>query len=157
MLESECFYKFTKFCQILILTLWLVNLPYFLPEKNSSNIAKSNRVFPGKGRGDRALILKYLDSPMAKVFPHYCLFFFYFGHLPGKTGVQSWNKCTNFGSVSLLWKLESFNFFQTMFLFARVLLLVRMSAILDHIWGSKGPKTSLKGPIHGCWISTKNL
>ena len=42
------------------------------------------------------------------------------------------------------------NFFQTMFLFARVLPLVRMSAILDYTWGSKGPKTSQKGPFHGC-------
>ena len=39
--------------------------------------------------------------------------------------------------------------FQTMLLFARVLPLVRISAILDHIWGSKGPKTSLKGPFYG--------
>ena len=43
--------------------------------KNSQNIAKSNRVFPGKGRGDRALILTYLDGPMTEVFPHYCLSF----------------------------------------------------------------------------------
>ena len=27
-----------------------------LPGKNSPNIANDNRVFPGKGRGDRALI-----------------------------------------------------------------------------------------------------
>ena len=39
------------------------------PSKNSPNIAKSNPVFPGKGRGDRALILTYLDGPMAEVFP----------------------------------------------------------------------------------------
>ena len=30
MLEPKCFYKFTKFCQILILTLWFVTLPCFL-------------------------------------------------------------------------------------------------------------------------------
>ena len=46
--------------------------------------------------------------------------------------------------------LSTLNFYQTMFLFARVLPLVRISAILDHNWGSKGPKTSQKEPFHGC-------
>ena len=45
------------------------------PGKNIPNIAKRNRVFPGKGRGDRALILTYLDSPMAEGFLLYCLSF----------------------------------------------------------------------------------
>ena len=49
--------------------------PTLFPCKNSSNIAKSNRVFPGKGRGGKALILTYLNGPMAEVFPHYCLSF----------------------------------------------------------------------------------
>ena len=33
--------------------------------KSYPNSAESNRIFPGKGRGDRALVLAYLDSPMA--------------------------------------------------------------------------------------------
>ena len=41
--------------------------------RNSPNIAKSNRVFPGKARGDRALVLTYLDSAIAEVFHRYCL------------------------------------------------------------------------------------
>ena len=45
------------------------------PVKNNPNIANSNRVFPGKGRGDTAFILTYLDSQIAEVFPHYCLSF----------------------------------------------------------------------------------
>ena len=45
------------------------------PGKNGPNIAKSNHAFPGKGRVDRALILTYLDSPMAELYPHYCLSF----------------------------------------------------------------------------------
>ena len=45
------------------------------PDKNSPNIANSNRVFPGERRGDRALILTYLDSPIAEVFPHCYLSF----------------------------------------------------------------------------------
>ena len=43
--------------------------------KNCPNIAKSNRVFPGKEKKDRALILTYLDSRMVEVFPHFSLSF----------------------------------------------------------------------------------
>ena len=43
--------------------------------KNSPNSGKSNGIFPGKGRGDRALILTYMDSSMAEVFLDECLFF----------------------------------------------------------------------------------
>ena len=49
--------------------------PTLFFDKNSPNIAKNNRVFPEKGGGDRVLILTYLDSPMAEVFPHFCLSF----------------------------------------------------------------------------------
>ena len=38
------------------------------PAKNSPNSTKSNRIFSGRERGDRTLILTYLDSPMAEVF-----------------------------------------------------------------------------------------
>ena len=40
--------------------------PTLFPGKNSPNIAKSDPVFSGKGRGDRDLILIYLDSPMVE-------------------------------------------------------------------------------------------
>ena len=49
--------------------------PTLFPGKNSPNIAKSNRVSPGKGRGDRTWILTYLDSSRAEVLPHICLSF----------------------------------------------------------------------------------
>ena len=39
------------------------------------NIAKSNCVFPGKGREDRVLILTCLDCLMVEVFLHNCLSF----------------------------------------------------------------------------------
>ena len=51
---------------------FLICDPTMFPGKNSPNIAKHNRVPPGKGRGDRALIL---DSPMIEFFPHCCLSF----------------------------------------------------------------------------------
>ena len=38
------------------------------PGKNIPNIAKINRIFPGKGRGDKDFILTYVDS---SVFLHY--------------------------------------------------------------------------------------
>ena len=62
--------------EILIPTLWLLIFAGFLV-KNSQNRAKSNHIFPGKGRGNGALIFKYLDSPMAKVFCKCkCIYFF---------------------------------------------------------------------------------
>ena len=62
-------------------------------DKNSPNIAKSNRIFSGKERGNKVLVLTYLDSPVADVFRHYCLFF-YVGHLKAETGDQSSTKST---------------------------------------------------------------
>ena len=93
-----------------------------------------------KGRGGPALILTYSDRPVTKVFLHHWLYLFNFGHLQRKMGRQSWTKTANFEFVSFSWKLESFNFFQATLLFARVLPLVRISAILDRIWGSHPKK-----------------
>ena len=87
----------------------LIYDPNLFPGKNSQDIAKSIRTFPGKGRGNRALIFTYLDSPMAEVFPYYC--FFDFDHLQGETGGQSWTKSANFGSVYFSWKLKTFRLF----------------------------------------------
>ena len=42
--------------------------PALFPAKNSPNSAKSNRIFPRKGRGDGAFILVSLDSRMADIF-----------------------------------------------------------------------------------------
>ena len=61
------------------------------PGKNIKNIAKSNRIFPGKGRDDKDFILTYLDSSMAEVFPHCCLFF-----LPATSG-------ENFDNIGPYW------------------------------------------------------
>ena len=41
----------------------LIYDPNLFPGKNSQDIAKSNRTFPGKGRGNRALI-KSLDKDL---------------------------------------------------------------------------------------------
>ena len=47
----------------------------FPGKKNSSNVVNSNRVFPRKGTGDRALISTYLDNIIAEAFRHYFLSF----------------------------------------------------------------------------------
>ena len=100
--------------------------PTLFPGKNSPNIAKSNnRVFPGKGRGDRALILTYLDSPMAEVLPHYCLSFSISAIFRGKRMVKVGRKVQTLGPSLVHKNLNPSNFFQTMFLFPRVLPLVK--------------------------------
>ena len=93
------------------------------PGNNSPNIAKSNRVFPGKVRGDRALILTCLNSPIADVFPHYWLYFLISAIFRGKRMVKVGPKVQTLGT----------SLFHECFCFAGVLPLVKMSAILDHI------------------------
>ena len=61
--------------------------PALFPGKNSLNIEKSNRIFPGKGRGHKAFILTYLDSPTVEVLMP-CLFFD-LGYLQGETVGES--------------------------------------------------------------------
>ena len=68
------------------------------PGNNKTNIAKSNLVFPGKGRGDKALIVTCLDSPMAVDSPYYLFFFSISAIFRGKRGVKV-TKSANFGPV----------------------------------------------------------
>ena len=51
--------------------------PTVFPAKIIPNIAKNNRIFPGKERGDKYFILTNLNSSMAEFFLHYCLFFLF--------------------------------------------------------------------------------
>ena len=59
------------------------------PAKNNPNSAKSNRISPGKGRGNGALILTYLDSPIAEDFYYSCLFFSICAIVREKRGMQT--------------------------------------------------------------------
>ena len=77
--------------------------PALFPGKNISNIAKSNRIFPGKGRWDKDFILTYLDSSMAEVFPHYRLFFSILVIFRRKRGVKVGTKVLTL-SASLFYK-----------------------------------------------------
>ena len=115
--------------------------PVLFSAKNSPNSAKSNHIFPGKGRGDRALILTYLNSPMAEIFPHYCQYSLILVFFRGKREVKVGPKVQILG-LSLFHKNSNpSKNFKTMFLFARALFLVRILAKSDHIWRCKDPKT----------------
>ena len=120
------------------------------PGENIPSTAKSNDVFPGKGIRDRALILTRFDSPMAEVSPHYGLSFSISVIFKGKRVVKVGPKVQTLGPSLFHENLNPSSFFQTMFLFAMVLPLVRISVTLNHICGSKGSKTFQKGPYHGC-------
>ena len=85
--------------------------PTLFPGKISPNISNSNCVFPGKGRGDRALILTYLHNPAAEVFPHYCLSFSILAIFREKREVKVRLEVQTLGPFLFLWKLESFRVF----------------------------------------------
>ena len=92
--QESCEWK--RICQILILTLWLVILcppcpPCFLP-KTAQTVQKIT-VFSWKGRGDWALILTYLDNPIAEIFPHYSQNFLISAIFRGKREVKIGPKC----------------------------------------------------------------
>ena len=101
------------------------------PIKNSRNIAKSNRIVPGKGRRDRALSLTYLDSPMAEVFPNTAYFLWFFGV---KVGL----KVQILGPLVFHRSSNPSKTFQAMFLFPQV------GGFGPFIWESKGPKSPNK-------------
>ena len=64
------------------------------PGKSRTNIAKSNPIFPGKGRSDETFFLTCLDSPMAEVFPHF-LYFSISAIFRGKRAVKVGAKVLN--------------------------------------------------------------
>ena len=107
--------------------------PTLFPGKNCPNIAKNNRVFLGKGKEDRALILTLLNSPMAEVFLHYSLSFSISAIFKGKRVIKVGPKVKTLGSSLFHENSNPSNFFKRMLLFARVLFLVRILAILHHI------------------------
>ena len=138
----------------------LVCDPILFPGSNSPSIAKSKVIvfFHRKGRGDKTTILTYLDSPVPEVFPYYYFPFSILVIFRRKRMVQVLDQnCKLWVQIFFMktWILQVF--YQTMFLFAGVLPLVRILTILDHIFGSKGPNTSQTGPFHGCWIRIKQF
>ena len=88
--------------------------PILFLGKNSPNIAKNNRIFPGKRGGDRVLILTYLDSPMAEVFPHFCLSFSILAIFRGEQVVKVGPKVQTLGPFLFHENSNPSMFFQTM-------------------------------------------
>ena len=76
--------------------------PTLFPGKNCPNIAKNNRVFLGKGKEDRALILTYLNSPMAEVFLHYSLSFSISAIFKGKRVIKGGPKVRTWMKTRIL-------------------------------------------------------
>ena len=62
--------------------------PTTFTDKNSPNIAKSNRIFPEKESEDKALILTYQDRQTAESFAYLCLFFSILAIFRGKQKVN---------------------------------------------------------------------
>ena len=83
---------------------------------------------------------------MAKIFLGCCVFLLISVIFRGKPGVKVGPKVQTSG-LPLSHK-NSNPLKNAMLLFARVQTLVRVSANLDHIWGSKNPKTSQKDSFH---------
>ena len=131
--------------QILTPTFWLLSLTCFLPGKNSPSIAKSNRVFLERGEGIEPWFWHIWIAQWLKFYPPYCLSFSIAAIFRSKQLVKVGPKVQTFGPSLFHENLKLSNFFQAMFLFVRVLPLVRISAILDHIWRRKGPKPPKKG------------
>ena len=116
--------------QFLILLLWLVNPPCYLVK--ISHILKSNHIFPGNGREDKDFILTYLNSSMAEVSAALLLIFRFWPSSRGKG--RSKFSINN----QILQKFFSV-------LFARVLPLLKILAILDHIRGVGAQISPKKG------------
>ena len=122
--------------------------PFFA--KKSQNSEKNYCIFPGKGRGNMALILQCLDSPMAKFF-HRNIYFYWFWPSSGEKweGDKVEPKVQTLG-MSHFWKKLNFSkILKTQFLPPLILPLVKLSAKLGNIWkrgrGGRPPIPPKKG------------
>ena len=116
---------------------------YLFPVKNSLQILQKVIVLL-LGR-DRALIFTYLITQLQTFWPT-TAYLFQFQPSSGETGAQSWREMQTLGSSLFNENSNPLNIFTN----NGVLPKVRMLALLDHIWGNKGPKTYQKGLFHGC-------
>ena len=124
----------SRVCQIVILTLERATKPLF-SQKKAKIVKKNYCIFPGKGRGNMALILQCLDSPMAKIF-HRNIYFYWFWPSSGEKweGDKVEPKVQTLG-MSHFWKKLNFSkILKTQFLPPLILPLVKLSAKLGNIW-----------------------
>ena len=130
-----------------------------LPEKKTKNL----HLIKFFSKWKRAIwISQWLKFFLAiSFFPFFFFFFFFFRFQPssGGSGVSKLDlKCKLWmRPFSIKTRILQKKKFKTFFLSTRVLPLVKMLAKLDHIWGSKDPKSSQKNPFHECWIGKQNF
>ena len=72
--------------------------PNPFPGKNIPNIAKSYRIFPGKGREDKTSFWHIWVAHWLKFF-RTTAYFFDFGHVQEQKRGQNWTKSANLGLV----------------------------------------------------------
>ena len=145
MLEPKCFYKFTKFYQILVLTL----------TKIAQILQKLIVFFLGRGRRD-SLDFDIFGYPNGWSFSTLLLIFFDFDYLWGKRAVKVGRKVKTLGP-SVHENSNPSNFFQTMFFLLEYYPWWEFWIYWTIFGVSKAPKTSPKWPFHGCWIGTQKL
>ena len=138
-------------CQILILPPWLVTSLCFLV-KISQILQKLTVFIPERGEEIKNLFWHNWIAQWLKFF-RTTAFFFDFDRLQEETRSQSWTKSANFGSVSFPKILESFKNFPNSFFFPRILPLVRISAILDHIERVRAQKP----PKNGYFVAAESV
>ena len=115
--------------------------PALFPGKNISNIAKNNRIFPEREKGEKYFILTYLDISMGEVFQHYCLLAIF----RRKRGVKVGPKVLTL-SPSLFHMYSNLSkIFETVFLLSRLLPLLRIPTILYRIGEVEAKKPPKKG------------
>ena len=134
MLEPKSFYEFTKFCQILILTLWFVTLSCFLA-KIAQILQTIIVFFLERGEEIQPWFWHISVAQWLKCFP-ITAYLFRFWPSWGRNG---WSKLDQ--KCKLWVRLFSMKTRILQFFFKQ-LPLVRTSAVDDHIRGSKDPKTS---------------
>ena len=133
-----------RFCQTSILALWLVTPPCFLA-KIAQILQKVIVFLPERGEELKPWFWHIWIAQRLKLFHTNAYCFRFQLSSVGKQGANVGPKILSFGPSLFHKNSNPSKMFQKNFLFARVLTLVRISAILDYIWGSKGPNISQKG------------
>ena len=109
--------------------------PTMFPGKRILNIAKSFRIFPGKGRGDKDSFWHIWIAQWEK----------FFRIFRSKRGLKAGPKVQTLDPSVFHKYSNPSKTFQTVFLFARVVPLVRILAILVYIGGVRAQKPPKKG------------
>ena len=149
--------RWNSFCQILILPLWFVSPPCFLVK--ISQILQKIIFFLKRGEEVE------VKTSSWHIYVAQCLKFFrttayFFQVWPPSSGWKERSKLNQRPLLSLVFFHKYSNlskYFQTVFLFARVLPLLRISAILDHIERARVQKAPKKAYFLDAELVRKTL